>query len=95
MQFIVRGDDGTDSDAPARRQAVREKHLENVRRLKETGNFIWGGAIIDEKGQMTGSVIVYDFPSRDDLDRMLETEPYITGGVWEKLVIDSFRLAQV
>lgn len=95
MQFILRGHDGSDREAPARRQAVRENHLDNARKLKESGNFIWGGALLDDKGNMVGSVIVYDFPSREELDRMLETEPYITGGVWEKVVIDNFRLAAI
>ena len=95
MQFILTGYDGTDADAQSRRMYVRDKHLDNARRLKEDGNLIWGGAILDDKGNMKGSAVVYDFDSREDLDKMLETEPYVLGRVWEKIEIKDFRLANI
>lgn len=95
MQFILTGYDGTDADAPDRRMSVREKHLNNASKLKELGNLIWGGAILDETGNMKGSVVVYDFESRADLDKMLETEPYVLGRVWDKIEIKDFRLANI
>ena len=95
MQFVLTAYDGNDSDALDRRMAVREVHFENIRKLRESGNFIWGGAILDDNGVMKGSVVVYDFPSRKELDDMLEKEPYILGGVWEKITIEPFRLADI
>ena len=95
MQFILTGYDGTDTEAINRRMAVREEHLSNVRKLKKSGNFIWGGAIIDDDEKMIGSVVLYEFESRSELDNMLKTEPYILGGVWKEIEIEKFRLAGI
>ncbi|MBE0655479.1 MAG: hypothetical protein IH594_16880 [Bacteroidales bacterium] len=92
MQFILICYDGTDSGALARRMLVREDHLEKVRDLKKENNFIWGGAILDDMGKMIGSVVLYEYPDRESLDRMLETEPYILGKVWERIEIKPVRL---
>lgn len=95
MQFLLVGYDGTDPDALDRRMAVREEHFVNVKRLKESSNFIWGGAILDDNKQMIGSVVVYEYPTREDLDKMLEKEPYILGKVWKKIDIKPFMLASI
>jgi uncharacterized protein len=93
MQFILTGYDGTDSGALERRMKVRENHLEKIADLKKSGNFICGGAILDDSGKMIGSMIVYEFPDRKALDAYLKEEPYIYGKVWEKIDIHPFRLA--
>ena len=93
MQFVVIAYDGTDSDAPARRTAVREAHLESARRMRDAGEIIKGGAILDEEGAMMGSVIFVEFPSREALDAWLEADPYVTGGVWLKIDVLPFRVA--
>jgi uncharacterized protein YciI len=78
-----------------RRMRAREEHLAMVQNLKESGNFIWGGAILDDSDKMVGSVIVYDFESREELENMLKTEPYIKGDVWQNIKIENFRLANI
>ncbi len=95
MQFILRGYDGIDSGALNRRMEAREKHLEKARELKQKGNLLWGGALLDNNGTMKGSVIVYEFESRYELDKILENEPYITGGVWDQIEIEDFKLASL
>lgn len=95
MQFVLIAYDGTDPDAPARRMKVREKHLEGAKILKESGKLIWGGAILDEQQKMTGSVVIYEYESREMLDEMLREEPYITGNVWQKIDIMPFKLANI
>ncbi len=94
MQFILTGYDGTDEGALERRMAVRGEHLEKIEILKQTGEFIFGGAILDEDGKMIGSVIVYEFPDRRALEKQLEDEPYFTKGVWKKIEIHPFRQAK-
>lgn len=94
MQFLLLGYDGTDPGALDRRMKAREKHLERIAELRKSGNFIFGGAILDDSGKMTGSVVVYEFPDRNALDEVLKTEPYITGNVWEKITIHPYRLAK-
>ena len=95
MQFILIAYDGTDPDAYDRRMRVREKHLEGAKKLKESGNLIWGGAILDEQQNMIGSVVVYEYENRKLLDEMLREEPYITGNVWQKIDIQPFKLANI
>jgi uncharacterized protein YciI len=95
MQFLLIAYDGTDPGAPERRMKVREEHFRKISQLKKAGEFLIGGAILDESGKMTGSMIVYEFPDRAALDEMLKEEPYLTEGVWEKIEIRPFRLAKI
>jgi uncharacterized protein len=95
MQFLLLAYDGTDSESLQRRMNVREDHLKKISGLKKEGEFLIGGAILDEGGKMIGSMIVYEFPDRQALDERLKKEPYITEGVWEKIEIQPFRLAKI
>ncbi len=93
MQFVVIAHDGTDAEAPERRQSARANHLEGVRRLKDTGAILTGGAMLDEAGAMTGSVVIVDFESRAALDGWLASDPYVTGDVWRRIEVHPFRVA--
>ena len=95
MQFLLLAYDGTDPEALQRRLNVREEHLKRISLLKNTGEFLFGGAILDNNGKMIGSMIVYDFPDRQSLEERLKDEPYLTGKVWEKTEIKPFRLAKM
>ena len=95
MQFLLIAYDGTDPEAPERRLKVRGEHLEKIARLKKRNEFLLGGAILDEGDKMIGSMIIYDFPDRQSLDARLKEEPYFTKGVWKKVEIQPFRLAQI
>lgn len=88
MQFIVIAYDGTDEKAFDRRLAVRESHLKLANELYESGTWLFASAILNDEGKMIGSMIVCDFPSRDELDEWLKVEPYITGHVWQKIEIN-------
>lgn len=93
MQFVVIAHDGTDAEAPARRQSAREAHLEGARRLRGSGSILTGGAILDEAGAMTGSVVIVDFESRAALDAWLASDPYVIGDVWRRIEVLPFRVA--
>jgi uncharacterized protein YciI len=95
MQFLLLAYDGTDPEALQRRLKVREEHLKRISLLKKSGEFLLGGAILDNNGKMIGSMIVYDFPDRQSLEERLKDEPYLTGKVWEKTEIKPFRLAKM
>ena len=95
MQFLLVAFDGTDHEALERRMKARPRHLENVAVLKKRGEFLLGGAILDDQGKMIGSMIVYEFPDRALLDKCLENEPYIINKVWEKIDIRPYRLAHI
>lgn len=95
MQFLLVAFDGTDPEALERRMKARPGHLENVAVLKKRGEFLLGGAILDDNGKMIGSMMVYEFPDRAALDKCLENEPYINHGVWGKIDIRPFRRANI
>jgi uncharacterized protein len=95
MHFLLNAYDGTDQDALGRRLKVRDEHLKRISEMKRNGEFLFGGAILDDNGKMIGSMIVYDFPDRQSLDTRLMEEPYFTKGVWEKVEIQPFRLARI
>jgi hypothetical protein len=95
MQFLLIAYDGTDPGALERRMACREEHLEKIALIRKSGEFLFGGAILNEAGSMTGSVIVYEVADRKTLDALLLNEPYIYKGVWDKIEIKPFRLAKI
>jgi uncharacterized protein YciI len=47
MQFLLVAYDGTDSGALERRMKVREDHFRRIDLLKKSGEFLFGGAILD------------------------------------------------
>jgi uncharacterized protein YciI len=93
VEFLVLAYDGKDPEAKARRLRVREAHLSGVREMKAAGTFINGGALLDENGEMIGSTLYVDFPSRGALDQWLASDPYVTGGVWVDIEVRPIRLA--
>src|SRR4051794_41829757 len=92
-QFLVIAHDGTDAEAPARRQAVRAAHLEGVRPMVERGEIVVGGALLDEAGGMAGSAVIVDMPDRAGGDAWVARDPYVTGGVWRAVEVRAVRAA--
>jgi uncharacterized protein YciI len=95
MQFLLTAFDGKDGEAQGRRLSARPGHLENISDMKKRGEFLFGGAILDDNGNMIGSMIVFEFPDRKTMDERLKDEPYIYAGVWKKIEIVPFRLAKI
>jgi len=83
MQFLVIGLDGTDADAKERRLAARQRHIAMGEELRRAGNLWFGAALLNEAGDMNGSMYLVDFKDRAELQKWLDREPYITGGVWQ------------
>jgi uncharacterized protein YciI len=92
-QFLILAHDGSDPEAPARRQAARPAHLEGIGPRVERGEIVAGGAILDDDGRMVGSAVIADFPSRAELDAWLAADPYVTQGVWQRVEVKPYRLA--
>ncbi len=92
-QFVVIAWDGTDSEAPARRQAVRHAHLVGIAPMFADGRMREGGAILNDDGQMIGSTCIVEFDTKEQLDHWLATDPYVTGNVWKKIEVYPFRCA--
>ena len=93
MRYAVIARDGTDPGAKERRMAVRPAHLERVAPFVERGRVLIGGAILDEAGDMVGSVLLTDFTSREEVEEWVAEDPYVTGGVWKEIEVLDFRPA--
>jgi hypothetical protein len=93
MRYAVIARDGTDAEAKARRLAVRPAHLERVAPFVERGRVLIGGAILDDAGDMVGSVLLTDFASREEVEAWVAEDPYVTGGVWKEIEVLDFRPA--
>ena len=91
MQFAVTAYDG--ENMLERRMAVRQRHLENMGKIK--GKVICAGGLLDDEGKMKGSVLVLDFETRDQLDEYLNSEPYIQEKVWEKVTVERMNVVLV
>ena len=87
MQFVIIGLDGTDEDAPARRQAVRQDHIAMGDKLLKSGNLWYGAALLHDDGSMKGSMYLVDFPSEKKLHEWLDNEPYVIGDVSREVTI--------
>jgi uncharacterized protein len=95
QQYLVIAHDGTDAEALGRRMNVRSDHFATAKELKANNNFIIGGAILDDKGKMTGSMMVVQFETEDDLALWMQREPYINGDVWRNIEVKPFKIADV
>ena len=91
MQFIIKAYDG--SGMLEKRMEVRPRHLENMSGISE--KVICAGGLLDGEGKMKGSVLVMEFETREELDRYLNTEPYITEHVWEKIEVEPMNVVIV
>ena len=76
MHYMVLGYDGRDAQALERRLAVREEHLALARKMYDDGTWLYAAAILDDDGEMIGSMIICDFSSKKELDsKWLQKEP--------------------
>ncbi|MDB5123489.1 MAG: hypothetical protein JWP94_1618 [Mucilaginibacter sp.] len=94
-QYLVTAYDYTDTEALQRRMNVRPHHLDAAKDLKANGNYVLGGAILNEDGKMIGSVMILQFETEEALDAWKQNEPYITQKIWESVDVKPFRVATV
>ena len=94
-QYLITAYDHTDDGALKRRMDVRPHHLDGVRELKSKGNYVLGGAILNDEGKMIGSTMILQFESEEELEAWKQNEIYITGKIWESVDIKPFKVANV
>ncbi len=94
-QYLVTAYDFTDSKAFERRANVRPHHLDGVRELKEKGNYVLGGAMLNADGKMIGSTMIVQFNSEEELEAWKNNDPYMTQKVWETVDIKPFKVAEL
>ncbi|HEK21403.1 MULTISPECIES: YciI family protein [unclassified Mucilaginibacter] len=94
-QYLVTAYDFTDEGAYERRMNVRPHHLDGAKELKESGNYVFAGAMLDDDGRMIGSVMILQFESEEQLEAWKQREPYITQQVWETVDVKPFKVANI
>lgn len=94
-QYLITAYDHTDADGLKRRMNTRPHHLDGAVELKKNGNFILGGAMLNDEGKIIGSVMVLQFETEEELEAWKQNEPYITQGVWESVDVKPFKVANV
>ncbi|GAC1304915.1 MAG: YciI family protein [Mucilaginibacter sp.] len=94
-QYLVTAYDYTDTEALQRRMNVRPHHLDAAKDLKANGNYVVGGAILNDDGKMIGSVMILQFETEEALNAWKQNEPYITQKIWESVDVKPFRVATV
>ena len=91
-QFLVTLYDGTDPEAPARRQATRAAHLDGLKDNVASGRLVFGGRIFDDSQQPIGSFLVANCTDRAELDAMIANDPYTKGKVWQRVEVKPVQL---
>ena len=91
MQFVIKAYDG--EGMLEKRMEVRPRHLEGMKKLG--GHIVCAGGLLDEEGQMKGSVLVLEFADRTELDSYLASEPYMQEKVWDRVEVDVMNVVIV
>lgn len=73
-----------------RRMEVRPRHLEGMNRLIQ--HVVCAGGLLDDDGEMKGSMLVVEFEDRSELDEYLASEPYVLEHVWEKIEVEQMNV---
>ncbi len=95
MQFIIIGYDYKDDKALERRLKHREEHLAFAKKMFAESKWLFASALLDDNGNMNGSVIACEFATEDELkSEWLNNEAYIKGNVWEKILIRKAKVAK-
>lgn len=94
-QYLVTAYDYTHEGAVQHRIDVRPHHIDALKEMKAKGNYIKGGAILNDEGDMIGTVMMLQFDNDEELQAWQQAEPYITQKVWETVDIKPFRVAEV
>jgi hypothetical protein len=81
----------------ALRKTARTAHLERLNDLKDQGRLILAGPhpLIDSEDPgdagFTGSLVVAEFNSLTEAQTWADQDPYITAGVYAKVIVKPFK----
>ena len=85
MLFVIIGHDG--SNGAALRPTVRPRHLAYVGPVANSGKMLIGGPFTDG----SGSLIIVDMESEAEARAFANSDPYVNGGVFERVEVKPFR----
>lgn len=76
-------------DALEVRMGAREAHLAYVR--ERIAQVKVGGPLLDDSGNMAGSLLILDVPDRAAAETFNRDDPYTLAGLWERVEVRPFR----
>ncbi len=85
MPYLVIGKDV--SDGGLRRKEHRAAHLENLRKLKSEGKIAVAAGLLSDENMLDGSATFFTVDTKEEVEEMLKSEPYVLGNVWETIEI--------
>ena len=91
MKFLLLAYDGTDDGAHARRMAVREQHLHDIKPLAEAGRLDIGGMLLGEGDAILGSMLVFEAEDEAAARARVEDDVYTREGVWVRYELMPFK----
>ena len=86
MHYLVIGHDHPGATGKQRRAAARDAHLAQLTKAT-SARPVFGAAVLDDGGEMVGSMLVMDAESREALQTWLDEEPYVVGEVWREVTV--------
>ncbi len=95
MWYAIMGEDIEDS-LPLRAEA-RADHLARLRQLRDEGRLLIAGPhpAIDSndpgEAGFTGSLIVAEFASLEDARAWADADPYVTAGIYQRVIVKPFN----
>jgi uncharacterized protein len=95
FQYLIMAYDPGTAEGLAHRMVIRPLHLEFIKAYKERGEFIMGGAHLDDEQNMKGSTLILQFEDAEGIKTYEAKEPYIIHKVWKTYTIIPFRIANV
>ncbi len=79
-------------DGATLRNQHRERHLAHVEKLDRAGRIVMAGPIRDDANECSiGAVIVFEAADLQDARDLVDSDPYVAGGVFESVTVRPFR----
>jgi uncharacterized protein YciI len=94
MHFLVIGYDHPGDLGRQRRAAARDKHLAQLGAVT-SARPLFGAAVLDDNGDMVGSMLVMDAENREALQTWLDEEPYVVHDVWREVTVQACAVPPV
>jgi uncharacterized protein len=95
MLYAILGEDGPEGSL--KRPALRAAHLSRLAALLDCGRLVIAGPMpaIDSPDPgpagFHGSIVIAEFESLEAAEAWAREEPYLSGGVFAKIVVKPFR----
>ena len=87
MLFTIHASDKEDS--LELRMKTRENHLQYL----SNAPLVYAGPLLDENGNMCGSLVVLDMKEISEVRKFVENDPYSKAGLFQKVEIHRFTEA--